>query len=411
MNPLIHCVGFDASNLTSDQLTKIETFIQAHPEGDLQQVQLFPNFDATSDENIPTGMVVIHSPNAKVDPSSLGDALFQTLAVSKVVPQPGQTINDQYFEDKQAELMDAVEQFPAQPISGRVQNRLEHREIEAWSPELGGQDSFVGIYSKLRDDHRTKDYFVVGRGTAPLFVSDLKRAIGSAISKKQGPTYADLLEREEWSDLMGAAESAASRNICRSMLNAAEACGVEIMRADDLFNGAPVVDPNLASPELAVPEWIQPTHTVRKITFQGQPAVAVSYGVVPIENCYQLEDQHFFVVANPYDGISLFDMTRREDMQQMIGLPADTGRTTALENISTNTSDYTNRMHGIIWEKSDNPQFVGANYHVDLHPSAFRNVDKPFKRSLAKMGWNPEDHESRLICVLAKIYNPDKRRQ
>ena len=408
MNPLVSCVGIRESDLTADQVSKVNAFVAAQPPGDLLQVQLFPNFDATSEENNPSGMVAIFSGDAIADPTVLGDDLFQTTAVSKIIPQYNQKIDDEYFSGMKQEVLEAVTQFPAEPISGRVHNRHTNKEIKAWSPELGGDASFVGIYSKLRADHRSKDYFVVGRGTAPLYVSDVKKAIGSAVEK---PTYLQLLNDDKWCDFVGAAQEASRRNVFRGMLNVAESCGVEIMRTDDVTNGASHVNADLAPPEMAVPEWVQPTNTIRNVTFQHKPAVAISYGVVPIENCYQLDQSHFFVVANPYDGISLFDMTRTEDMKRMIGLPADTGRSLAPETISTNASEYKDRLQGIVWEHSSESALVGAEHHVDLHPSAFRPVEGEFQQSMRGMGWNPEHHVQRLVCVLAKIYNPDMRRQ
>jgi len=408
MNPLIECIGFDASTLDAAAVEKVNTLIASQPEGDVMRVELYPNFDATSEENLPSGMMVFFSPQAKVDPTLLSDNLFQAVAVSKIIPQQGQTVNDAFFEGMGENVLDAVQQFPEQPVSGKVHNKYNNQEIKQWAPELGGSDAFVGVYSKLREDHRTKDFYVVGRATAPLYVQDVKRHIASA---KDTPTYAQLMDNAEWCDFMGAAELASRRNLYRNMQNVAESCGVEIMRADDVFNGATYENPDLAAPELAVPEWMQPTHSIRKTALMNQPAVAVSYGVVPMEHCLKLEDQHFFVVANPYDGISVFDMTKHEDMLHHAGLPADTGRTQQPENISLNVDEYTDRIQGIVWERAENAKLVGAEHHVDLHSDAFRKVDRSFKHCMRHMGWNPEDHVERMVCVVAKIYNPEMRRK
>lgn len=399
MNPLIECVGYTPS---AEELKKVEAFIRSQPEGDILKVQLFSNFDATSEENLPSGMNVLFRPEAKVDASILSDNLFQTLAVAKILTP--EALKDEHFSS--AAMMEAVCQFPEDPISGKVHNRQTNQEIRAWSPELGGPGSFAGVYSMLRDDHRTKDYFIAARGTAPLYVQDVKKNIAS--KGADGPTYAQLLGEAEWCNFLGAAQEAARRNVCRTMLNVAEACGVEIMRSDDVFNGAPYQNLELAYPELSVPEWIQPTHSIRAV--RGKvPAVALSYGVVPMEDCLRLEDNHFFVVANPYDGISVFDLSRHEDMMHHSALPADTGRAVLPESVSTAIQDYANRKQGMVWEESSGT-LVGAEYHVDLHPSAFRSVDKNFKQAMRKMGWNPEDHVRRMVCVAAKIYNPEMRR-
>jgi len=49
-------------------------------------------------------------------------------------------------------------------------------------------------------------------------------------------------------------------------------------------------------------------------------------------------------------------------------------------------------------------------HHVDLHKEAFRKVNL---KAMRKMGWNPDEdfQMERMVCVLAKIYNPEMRRE
>lgn len=409
MDSRVVCIGFDSSRLNAEELNKLALFLKGQP--DILQVQLFPNFDATSDERMPSGMNVIVSSSAKVDTALISDELFQKFAVSKVYPLNDQKLTDETFTVRAEEINDAVCQFPVRPISGLVHNRHDNTELSAWAPELGGNGSFVGVYSQLGEDHRTKDYFVAARGTAPLYVRDLKNKVSAAGGNV---TYGDLIYSKDWANFMGAAEGAAERNVQRNICNVAEACGVQVMRADDILNGAPHQDMNLAYPERAVPEWEQPTTAIRSIQFERKPAVLLTYGVVPIDACYALEHNKFFVVANPYDGIAAFTLTNREQMSQHLGLPADTGRAKTPESISTDVNEYKTRTHGMLWEYANSEtQLVGAAHHVDLHKDAFRKLDKSFKKSMRGFGWNPDEEfqMERMVCVVAKIFNPYIRRK
>lgn len=406
------CIGFDEKSLTDNQRVKISAFIASQKPGDLLELQLYPNLDTTSDENIPTGMRAVFASNAPVDPTIIGDNMFQHMAVSKIIVQPGQTINDEFFKGREADVRDAVEQFPADPVSGKICTQQTNQEIKVWAPELGGPGSFVGIYSKLKDDHRSKDYYIAGRGTVPLFVQDLKRSIAAAASGDKQVTYRDLTTNDKWRSQIHTGDRLAQRNLFRSMANVAEVCGVEIHRTPDLSNAAPSINSNMALPEQAVPEWIQPTHSIELTTFKGQPAVALNYGVVPMEKCLATDDSHFFVVANPYDGIAIFNLTNVSQLMSVNGVPADTGRRMLPEQVSVKETDYTHRIQGIVWEISpkSKSKLVGAAHHVDLHASAFNPVGKEFKHSMRTMGWNPEEHVEKLVCVVAKIYNPELNR-
>jgi len=408
MDKRVVCIGFDANTLSQDQQDKVNILVKAQP--DVLRVELYPNFDATSDERMPSGMVILVDPRSKVDPTMLSDEMFQTFSVSKVIPFEGQKLEDSTFNEMGEEINDAVKQFPDKPISGLVHNRHDNRELAAWGPELGGNGSFVGVYSQLREDQRNKDYFIVARGTAPLYVRDMKNKINAA---KNTPTYGDLLDSKEWVSFMSAAEGASTRNVHRNIANVAEACGVQVWRSDDILNGAPHMDMNLSYPEKAQPEWEQPTHAIRMTQFERKPAVMLTYGVVPIDACFSMENDKFFVVANPFDGISAFTLTNRSDMEKLNGLPADTGRAKVPENVSTNVSEYASRIQGMVWEHKEETALVGAMHHVDLHKEAFRKVDKPFRKAMKSMGWNPDEdfQMERMVCVLAKIYNPQMRRQ
>jgi hypothetical protein len=398
--------GLSEADLSPEAREKLTMLLASQPKDSILQVDLFPNFDATSEDNLPSGMAITFASEAKVDPTLISDSLYQTFAINRIIPTEEQHLDDAFFTKCTVDVMDAVRQFPDQSISGQVHNRATNEEVRAWSPELGGEGSFAGVYGKLRDDHRTKDYFVLARGTAPLYVQDVKRRI----AQKQ-PTFHQLVNEHEWCDFMGAAAESARRNVFRTMQNVAEACGVQIMRADDVKNGAPYEDMNLAYPELAVPDWEQPTHDIVRTQMHNKPCVTITYGIVPTEHALRMEDNKFFVVANPYDGVAVFNISNVHEVAALKGLPADTGRALQPEQVSRTITEYATRKEGVVWEQSQESQLVGADYHVDLHPSAFRPVDRSFKKAMKGMGWNPEDPVERMVCVVAKIFNPDIRRK
>jgi hypothetical protein len=417
LHPLVELVGFPASHkgLTADQVCKVNAFIEGHDaSAGLLAVKVYPNLDTTSEEDIPSGMSAYYDPSGKVDMSSIGDSLFQLVAVSRILtPVKGETytLKDEYFADKLAALQSAVDQFPAAPANGSEQmlHPKTLREMQQWAPELGGPGSFVGIYSRMRDgDHRVKDYYIAARGTVPLVVQDLKKSIGArwASSSSSVPTYRDLLISTSPSSIgarVAHGAEASRRNIARVLSNVAEACGVAITRADDIDAKLPHVD--CAPPEKALPDWEQATHSIRSAAFNGRAAVMICYGVVPAETCLTLKDRQFFVVGNAYDGIALFNLSKHEAVLAAGAVPSDTGRSgTGLPAISAEIAAI--RSEAVAWDGKT------ANLNADLHPQAFKSViGAEFKAGFKQFGWNAEEHPvERMIPVIAKIYNPELRR-
>lgn len=400
--PIVECMG--GVKLTADQKAKIDAIVESQPAGDLIAVRVFPNLDTTSEEELPAGMQLVFKPSAKVDSTLISDNLFQVFAVSRILTDDASAVTsshslkDEYFAS--ANLKNAVDQFPSKPLGPDTRSTQTMKEKQVWAPELGGPGSFVGVYSKARDgDFRNKDYFIAARGTAPLLVKDLKQRIAAA-----APTFQELLYKDEWRNLMHYNANAARRNVCRSIANAAEACQVSIVRDDDRH--AFVADANHAPPEMAVPDWEQATYTIRNGVYQGKPAVLVSYGVVPSEDCLLMKDQLFFVVANPYDGVAAFKLTKHEQIESAMGLPADTGRKLAPEQVPRNEQAYKGRMQGVSWDYSG----VSSSIMTELHPEAHRGIDAPFKQAMQFMGWDASEHVEKLVPLPLKIYNNELKR-
>lgn len=395
----IECIGFDKPN--AKQMEKIKAIIESQAPGDLLAVRLYPNLDVTNEEEMPSGVQLIMNPGAKVDPTLISSSLFQVFAVSKV--HSDEALTDDYFASKS--LKDAVDQFPAQPLKADIRSLKTNVEKQAWAPELGGPGSFVGVYSKAKDgDFRNKDYFIAARGTAPLLVKDLRQRIAS--QQPKGVTFRDLLNKDEWRSLLAAGEQGARRNVFRNIANAAEACEVTVQRIDD--NAAFLADPNHAPPEMAVPDWEQNTFSIRSGVYNNKPAVLLSYGVVPAQDCLLMKDQLFFVVANAYDGVAAFKVANHNKIQAAHGLPSDTGRKMAYEEVPRNEQAYKGRMNGVAWDVPAGQ--INSSIHADLHVDSHHAIGPLFKQSMMHMGWNATEHVEKLLPLPLKIYNPELKR-
>lgn len=389
--PRIEWVGIESDSLNAQQHTKLEAFVRNAGPG-LLGLRIFPNFDALSNE-MPSGMVAIYSPDARVDASTLSDDLFQVMAVKQVNAPVAQAAEaDAYFNERLPRIQAAVAQTPAtnEMIRETTRKPTSNKDTHPWAPQLGGRGAFAGVYSSARDgDTRNKDYFFVVRAGIPNFVADLKKDL----AVKQ-PTFRDLMHGDPWNKRIHFARNAASRNACRILANLGEACEVSVLRMEDL--DAKRAHPDAAKPEMAISDWEHVTHSVEMIDWEGKPAVAVSYGVVPSHTC--LIDKQFFVVANPYDGISRFPLSNVDDLQSSIGLPIDTGRKmTAAQLVGAPIPE--SRLQGVTWE--------GEGQHPDLHQDAFRPLGKEFKAAMRQMGWNPEHHVDRLLPIAIKIGAPE----
>lgn len=393
----IEYVGLSPNSLSAEAKQRLESFVgTANRDNKLLGVRVFPNFDAVGEE-LPSGVVAIYSPDARVDATLLSDDLFQVMAVTKIMPPSNAAGADAYFASKLTAIQGAVDQTPPkdQTVRESIRKPGSNKERQPWAPQLGGRGAFAGIYSCVEDgDTRNKDYFLVARATVPDYVNDLKREV----AVKQ-PTYRDLI----YGDQVHFGKNVARRNVYRILSNLAESCEVGIVRMDDLLAKLPNAD--CAPCEMAVPDWEHMSHSITAVEYAGKPAVAVSYGVVPANEC--LADEHFFVVANPYDGISRFPITNHEDVKAAIGLPIDTGRKTAPAQL-VGAQVPQERMKGVTWESSPNSlNSSSSKSHPDLHQDAFRPLGKEFKAAMRDMGWNPEHHVDRLVPIAVKIASPE----
>lgn len=381
-------VIFGDFSLTKGQEEKLNALVKSCPS--MVGLRYFSNLNTTSDEDVPSGIAMYFPVDAQVDSTLISDNMFQVFAVSKVLAPPyGMSLNDEYFSKKLSSINEAVQQYPKLPASSEVRNPVDNKDCKPWNSELGGPGSFVGVYYQLRDDHRTKDYYYVVQGTLPLVVRDLKQRIN-----EKAPTFRELLYGSEWKGAIDHAAYMARRNVQKNLCLAAEACQTSIGRETDI--GAALADekgnpvPHMAKPERAVPNWEQNTYSIRTVLFKGKPCVAIYNGIVAKEECTR---DRMFVVANPYDGIYSFPLSKC--LVQVPAVPADTGK-----------------AEGLSHPKPLSGEIVVFEGKGKLDQNDFSNpLTKPVKESIKAAGWNPENHVGLLVPLAIKLYNPELRRK
>ncbi len=380
---MLQCIGFNESALSAEERRKLDAIVASQPAGDLLALRVYPNVDVTRDDDIGSGIMAVFRPDAVVDATLLGDALFQHMAVTQL-PRLAK-YNDAYFVAHLDAIKGAVDQFSPTPLRPETRNPKDNSERAVWAPELGGPGSLAGVYSKINpDNHRAKDYVIVARGSVPLYAA----------------TYRQLFRDPAWQLAVHYGSYASQRNAARVTQNVAEACEISIDRMRDL--GAKVMSADHALPERALPTWEQRTHSIREIVYEGQPAVALCYGLVIASDALMAHDKRFFTCAGPYDGIASYQLKNYANVKCAMALPADTGRKVAVDELGTVPAALMgSRAEGITWDRSTGPAGA-ASVNPDLHPNAFRPIGKDVMK---QFGWHAEDHVERLVPVAVKIWN------
>jgi len=392
MDPRVTCVaGFQPS---AAQQASVAAYVKEAGAA-LWELRLFPNLDTTASADagdLPTGMLAVMDPAARVNVSLISDQLFEGLAGVRVATGG---LKEKALIKAAPALQEAAFQAPKQAFAGDVRSAKNNKDTRQWAPQLGGPGSFVGVYSQLQDDHRTKHFWIMARSTVPGYVRDLKQAM---VKAPVAPTYRDLVQADEWKRRLSFGADGANRNLGRLLANAAEAVGVEVPRRDEIC--AYLADANHLAPEVAVPDVMQHTHTIQSVGWRGKPAVALAYGVVPADECFH---ERFYVVANPFDGIIAFPLVDYASVTSAMALPADTGRKTAPAALAVGAAHYEGRTAGVVWEGKDKSS---GSVHPDLHRDAFHaaHVDGAFRRGMKELGWRAEDREERLVPVALKLW-------
>lgn len=396
----VQCVGYDASDLSSVQRERLEAMLDCFDGETLLALKCFRNLDVTNDEDVPSGTVSVFSTGARVDHSAIPDSMFSVLAVSRIGNREDmpEGYDDAYFSspDKRKAIGDAVPQYSPKPPKLSLRSKATGKEIDQWNGELGGPGSFAAVVSKLRENGRDKDYYCVSYGTAPVAVREFKDEI-----RRKEPTYSDLLYSDEWSGVMSYMQYLAKRNACKNVFSMADALGVPVRTTEMLSSY--VKNAGHAYDTKADPEWLQHGASFGSTTWKGRPAAAIYNGVVPKHHCDALENAIFFVVSNPYDGITTFPITRPI---RASGVPVNTGRTAPASEMDMSNAGIAKRAKGVVWE-----QPTEGKHHRDLHPEAFNPVAGDFKEAMKSAGgWNAENHTSVMVPLFVKLWNPELKR-
>jgi hypothetical protein len=297
---------------TPAQEAKINAFVQSQPKDALLELRVYPNFSASVEDDLPTGMAAIFSPDAKVDPSIISDSLFQVFAVNKVRG----THTDAHFESRAEDVNATIADLnKADSVNLSARKTKNNKDVEVWHASIG-PGAFLKVFSKIHDNHKTKDYFIAGRATVGQAVQDVKDMV---LQKK--PTFRQLLRSDEWTNVLHWTSNASRRNLCRAMVQLAEACEVAINRMPDVH--AKPAHADAAVPEMAIPDWEHTTHNLVETAYNGKPAVMLTYGVVPSQECARAEEQKHFLVAADAREIPIYRMTKHQLVMASVAVPAD----------------------------------------------------------------------------------------
>jgi len=406
MDARICCVGIDAKDLSAEQVKKL-SLIAEHTPG-LVRLECYQNLDIGAEDAAPSGTVLYFEPSAPVDATIISDKLCQVLSVSRITQTPYglAKLDDAYFEQRTPLIDAAAPQFVEHPAANAAFGGVG--EERAWDSELGGHGSLAGVYFQIRPDHRTKDYFIAAKGTAPLAVQELKQKLAANAGNASGVAgvaYGQLVGGDSaWSAQLKQTAHLAQRNVRRTLARVAEEYGVGIRHADDISAYAP--DEHYARPQRAEPTWEQSLYSIRSVIRDGKPLVAMYNGVVPREECLGLDKGNFFVAAHPYDGISVYQLGESVATAASAALPGDTGNSGNGFAVSAVAA----ALPGIVWEN-----MAAGNGGSAAVASAIVGTPKPigerFNSAMKLCGWNAERHVQRLVPVVLKLYNPSITRQ
>ena len=376
--------------LTEDNRVALDRIIKDQgPEKTIVMV----NGDFKDEEDVPGGMVTVFRPDQKIHVDSIPQEAFMYTTVTKIVDRDdGAEWTDKDFTGSRME--EALNAYIPQYAPNPPQLKSYHgapKDDKPWNAELGGPNTFAGIYKKVDTDNARQthaDYYIVTQASVPIVASQLR----AKLIKNPDMTYKDLLTDVDFTN----AHYVAERNAARLAYQVARAIGVPIRHGQD--HGMMLQEQYSAPGMRAKPNMSQPVSMVKEVPGGN---VAVFNKVRPISDAAKT----CLVYAGPFDGVVMFNMNGKS---KNIGLPADTGRNQMPPDPNTKV-DYKKRARGIIWEgkNAQNPM------HPDLHPEAFNQCNAEFREAMEQMGWNPRGANVRfaLIPVLTKIFNPEIKRQ
>ena len=391
----IHWIGISKDSLSENDLEKLTLLVENTPG--LVGMNVYPNIDCSSDEDIPSGISLYMDPTVKVDPTLISDRLFETRVVAKVLKGP----KDKELDDAHFKAVNIHQSVDQHPVDGPRPSMREAggKEVEQWSSELGGPGAFLGsFYEADADDHDVHTYYLMAQGTVPLLVQDFKQEIA-----ERAPTFGDLAMRGEWTKRAANLGYTAHRNVCRNLANLAADSQVSIRREPDVGARDAILSPHQGLPMRAAPEFSQATHTISTGLYNGQPVVVMYNGVVPRQVAQRQGNGPFFVSSNPSTGVYKFHLSKQADLP---AIPTSMRKNSSPSTSSSDKKRIQSRLRKVTWEQQD-----AHPMHNDILPNAYHKMDRGFKSTMKQAGWDSESSQPTLMTPLqVKLYHTGIRR-
>lgn len=327
--------------------------------------------DFTSEDQVASGILMIHPPNAKIHVDSLPINAFTYLAICPILNVKGRkAYTDEDFKDIHL-LQSAVPQYSDQPAN------LKAKDNKPWKAELGeDENAFAGVFKQTKG--RITKYYIAAQAGAPVACRQLREKI-----IKNGMTFEQLMADPDYSY----AHYLAQRNVSRLAFNVARAMKVPIRHMEDV--NAFVDNEFSGRPMRAVPHCLQAVSTIQPVNHEGVSAIGVFNKLTPVK------EKIHYMYQGPFSGIAMLNVPHVSGQ----ALPSTTGRF-----VTNELSKSPLPKDGLIWEKD-------GNNHEQLHPQAFNSIeDEHIMGELKEMGWKPEQI-SNLIPVAVKIFTSEIKRK
>lgn len=363
---------------------------------DAKKLLFYVNADLHDEEDVAAGTLAIHPLGSVVQPDSIPQSMFQHLIAIPILDHSAhpQGWTDADFIGKEKLLGEAAPQYSVNPPSLSMRNvHGGIKDADAWSPELGQDDSFVGICKQVRSNMRDADYFVVVKVGAPLACKELREEL---IAEGDDLTYEKLIEDPR----LHFVNALALRNAKRLAYQVAEKLRVPIAAVADI--SAYVPSSYCAEPMRAEPTknaYAQSVSSIQRMRYDAVDCVGIYHKVRPTAEC----QGYNMVAGSPYDGISIFTMDNRP-----LGhaIPSDVGKRVALDEAALDHSETQRRHQGVVWD-GDAPALKA------LAPNVHHAIDDDFYRAMDQMGWKQQgtNRISHLVPVLLKVSNMDHKRK
>lgn len=337
------------------------------------EIVALQNKDFTDIENdIPSGIVMLHPPTAQVHVDSLPLNIFDYMAVC-LINKEG--LKDSDFQGKEALLHEAAPQYVGEPATLSVRDPSTSMDGSHWRVELGeNENGFAGIFKRVKG--RSTKYYVCAQAGAPVACRQLRQKLA-----ENPMTFEQLLVDKDYNYC----HYLAQRNVQRLAYNIARAFKVRISHSQD--TSAKTDSSFSGKPMKALPTYMQPVSTIKKLE-SGE--VGVFNKVTPIAG----NSDYHFIWEGPYHGISVFQMDKRG---RGVGLPAHSGR---LQNPLKVKEPISQRAQGIVCER------ISADQHPDVVQQTYQTVeDDVFLQEMTKLGWKTHGMNN-MIPVMVKIHDP-----